>query len=104
MQSHEDRSHSNEFMKRLMERAEKCVKEKSSQIAGGREGEGVLDEWGANTFHVKQLPDDEQGILRISIGGGSEVVPLDYCVFRGDRLACLNLLRKAVKALETRKP
>jgi len=63
-------------------------------------GDPPLQEWQSNNVHVKQLPDDEQGILRISVGGGQTPVPLDYLVFRGSHGACVDLLRKALKAME----
>lgn len=106
MQSHDDAEHLNaerrEFMDKLRQRAFKMTAEGKSEITGGKVGEQPLDGWKSNKFHVQQMPDDEQGILRISIGGGITIEQLNYLVFRGDRLACLNLLRTAVKALEKR--
>lgn len=64
------------------------------------DGEPLLAEWQSNGVHVMQRPDDSQGILRISIGGGKTPIPLNYCVFRGARGACIDLLRKALKALK----
>ena len=43
--------------------------------------------------------DDEQGILRISIGGCDTAVGLNYCVIRGDLGQCIDLLEKALVAL-----
>lgn len=88
-------------MKQLKSRAEKMRAEGSSQITGGKPGEDPLNEWECNGIHLVHLPNDPQKILRISIGGGNNLpVALNYCVFRGDRQACVELLRKALEALE----
>lgn len=104
MQSHNDAEHQEafrrEFMDKLKMRAFKMAAEGKSEITAGKVGEEPMDGWEANGVSVRQLPDDEQGILRISVGGGVNIEKLNYLVFRGDRLACLNLLRTAVKALE----
>lgn len=102
MQSHNDGDGKirSEFMKRLQERANAAVSKGQSQIAGGRPGEAVLEEWQTYGVHVRHLPNDEQGILRISVGGGDTPVPLNYLVFRGSHVQCVDLLRKALRALE----
>lgn len=74
--------------------------EKQSEITAGKEGEISLAEWKSSNVHVTHLPPDEHGILCISIGDGETPLPLNYCVFRGSRGACIDLLRKALKALE----
>lgn len=89
-----------EFLAYLQGRADAMVKNKLSQITAGKDGEEVLEEWQTNEVHVRHLPDDEQGILRISIGGGQTPVPLNYCVFRGSHGQVVDLLRKALLALE----
>ena len=105
MQTHRDddvmrEAMSREFMDRLRGRAAQTASAGKSQITGGREGEQHLDEWECNGVRVRQLPDDEQGILRISIGGGDETpVVVNYCVFRGQKQKCIDLLRKALLAL-----
>ena len=72
----------------------------ATKITSG-DGETILVEWERRGVHVRQLPDDEQGILRISIGGGNETpVPLNYCVFRGKHSKIVDLLRKALIALQ----
>jgi hypothetical protein len=89
------------FLEQLAERANRIKAEERSKIAGGAPGEKPLTEWEAGGIAVRQLPDDEQGILRISIGGGDNLpITVNYCVFRGERGACLALLRRAVAALE----
>ena len=87
--------------KRLEDRAKKIVSEGGSEITAGKPGEPVLAQWKSEGVYVTQRPDDEQGILRISVGGGLTSVDLNYCVFRGDRVACAELLAKAVEALRT---
>lgn len=102
MQSHlDDDFRRDMFMGRLEERAKEIHEQGRSQITGGREGEEAIAEWQRRGIHVKQLPEDEQGILRISIGGGTETpVELNYCVFRGKHSKCVDLLRKALVAMQ----
>ena len=104
MDSHLDRDAQHpfrdNFLRELEQRASKIKMLGQSKITGGADGEEVLAEWKANGVGIRQLPPDEQGILRISIGGGNTPVPLNYCVFRGSHAACVDLLRKALKALE----
>ena len=102
MQTHEDDSHRSEFMERLRGRADGMVRDKRSEITAGKEGEAPIAEWKFNGVSVRRLPRDEQDIIRISIGGGETPVSLNYCVFRGDHGACVDLLRKALAALESR--
>jgi hypothetical protein len=108
MQSHRDSDFqprspvAQQFMRDLEARAKQVSANSGSSITVGADGEKPLKEWKANGVHVCHLPDDVLGILRISIGGGDHMpVPLSYLVFRGDRSLCINLLRKALKALET---
>lgn len=102
MQSHlDDDFRRDMFMGRLAERAEEIRSQGRSQITGGREGEEPITQWKRRGIHVAQLPDDEQGILRISIGGGSDTpVELNYLTFRGKHSKCVDLLRKALVALQ----
>jgi hypothetical protein len=88
-------------MDRLEERASDDFLAGRSKITGGLKNEEIICEWQARGVHVRQLPDDEQGILRISVGGGNETpVPLNYLVFRGKHSQCVDLLRKALVALQ----
>ncbi len=99
-QTHEDRD-STAFLERLEERADGAVAAGASQIASGAPGEEPLDGWEAHGVQVCQLPPDEQRILRISIGGGPVTpVAVNYCTFRGDRGHCVELLRRALRAME----
>ena len=98
-ESHEDNSHRTAFMDRLRERADQMKQDKASEIAGGKDDEEPLATWDHGGVQVRHLPDDEQGILRISLGGGRTPVPLNYCVIRGDLGQCIELLEKAMEAL-----
>lgn len=103
MQTHWDDDYDSpqrEFMRKLERRAEVANKEGTGKITAGVEGEPVLAEWSYGKVFVTQRPDDPQGILRISIGGGDTPIGLNYLVFRGKRGECVDLLRKALKALE----
>ena len=101
MQTHEDRD-PRDFMQLLQQRADAMERRGLSQITAGKPGEQILEEWESNGVHVRHMPDDQQKILRVSIGGG-EIAPveLNYCVFRGPHGACVDLLRKALAALES---
>jgi hypothetical protein len=85
-------------MESLKAKANRMMKNKESTITAGDE---PLEEWELNGIGVRHLPADEHGILRISVGGGVKQAPLNYCVFRGDKGKCIDLLRKALKALES---
>ena len=102
MQTHDDSDFLEraKFLSRLQDRAHSMVNSKASQITAGKPGEAVFMEWQRDHVHVRQLPDDEQGILRISIGGGETPVPCNYLVFRGKHNKCVDLLRQALRVLE----
>ncbi len=108
MQTHYDESHRrfmNEQMERfteeLSQRAQKAKQATASVITAGEEGEQELEAWKAsNGVHCRHLPDDPQGILRISIGGGDHLpVTMNYAVVRGKVGQCIALLEKALEAL-----
>lgn len=99
-QSHSDLSHdAKEFMEKLTKRANEMTKGRLSEIAAGKEGEQEIGSWSIDGVGIIQRPGDEQGILRISIGGGDTPLPLNYCTFRGDLCACIDLLEKVISAL-----
>jgi hypothetical protein len=75
-----------------------------SQITGGFPGEAELARWKHETMHVTKRPDDEHGIVRVSIGGSDEHQDIAYCVFRGDILKCRRLLQQAIDALDVKCP
>jgi hypothetical protein len=58
------------------------------------------ERWRANGVECVHLPNDEQGILRVSIGGGHPKVNLNYCNFRGDVGQVIELVEKALSALK----
>lgn len=103
MQTHEDNLHSfrNRFIDKLRERADRAEKSGAAVITSGANGEKELGSWKAsNGIHCRHMPDDEQGILRISIGGGEDLpVTLNYLVVRGKIGQCISLLEKALVAL-----
>lgn len=105
MQTHEDYQHHqdrqiSEFMKRLRERADEGAANRTSEITTGKPGEVPQAIWKSHGVHCVHLPDDEQGIVRISIGGGNDTpVKLNYCNFRGSVGQCIALMERAIKAL-----
>lgn len=90
------------FLKQLSERADYLQQTGRAKITGGVDGEPILEEWTAeNGIYVRRMPADPQGILRISVGGGDHLpVTVNYLTFRGERGQCIDLLRRALKALE----
>lgn len=101
MQTHYDENHRSEFMELLRERANLAAKAKAATITAGNGVEQEICSWtGKNGVQCRQLPPDEQDILRISIGGGEGLpISLDYAVIRGDVGKCITLLQKALAAL-----
>jgi hypothetical protein len=99
MQTHEDSQH--KFIAELRERAAKANTAAASVIAAGEKDEQELGSWKAsNGVHCRHLPDDPQGILRLSIGGGEHLpVTMNYVVVRGKIGQCIELLEKALVAL-----
>lgn len=102
MQTHEDMDADRRaFLDRLTERADRCVKEKRSTITAGGEGEAALAQWKRDGVSVVHLPPDEQGVLRVSIGGGDHLpINVAYCNFRGDYDQVVALVRRALSVLE----
>lgn len=102
MQTHDDYSHQqSKFIAALRKRADKAKKASASVITAGEQHEQELGSWKAsNGVHCRHLPDDPQGILRISIGGGEHLpVTMNYLVVRGKIGQCIDLLEKALVAL-----
>lgn len=60
----------------------------------------VLEESEVDGLRVQKKPDDERGVLRISIGGHPAIERSSYCNFRGDRRACIELLERALYAMK----
>lgn len=101
MQTHCDEQHRKQFMEFLEARAEVCKAQQASQITLGKPGEEPLARWKAsNGVYVTHMPNDEQGILRISCGGGDNLpVRVNYVTIRGSLGECIELLKKAIAAL-----
>lgn len=101
MQTHRDAEHET-FMERLRERADAAQKAKASTLTGGEPGEDPLFSGQAsNGVHVKVLPDEEQGIIRVSLGGGDHLpVHLDYCVIRGPIGKTIELVEISLAAMK----
>ena len=86
----------------LEEKAKRMTQEGSNTITAGAPGEEPLAKWSANRMAVTQLPADEHGVLRLSLGGilDGRPGPWGYLVFRGDREQCRKLLERALRAIE----
>jgi len=106
MDSHLDSdSRRSEFLEQLRASSETIHSQGRSKITGGSDGEPVLSRWESCGIGVMQRPADPQGVLRISVGGGEDLpVNVNYCVFRGDREACITLLKRALAAMEIAQP
>jgi len=101
MQTHRDSQYIEEFLERLYRRATSAKVNKTSQITTGTPDEEPLAIWKANGVYCQHLPDDEQGIARISIGGGDGLpVSVDYCNIRGGVGRCIELMERAITALK----
>lgn len=105
MDSHRDVMHRQldaEWLKSLESKANEIKAAKGSTITTGDDGEVPLCEYQArNDVHVRRLPEDKHGIIRISAGGGENLpVKCNYLVFRGNPKQTIQLLRKALAALE----
>lgn len=87
------------FHRQLEERAVEMSNSRLNEITAGRDGERVLLERQVGRVLVRQLPDDDLGILRISIGGGEKLHGY-YLVYRGDREAIREALRHALRAID----
>ena len=64
----------------------------------------VLEEWEHDSIRVQMLPDDPQGVLRISIGGHPDFERSEYCNFRGDQARCIRLLERCLAAMKAKTP
>src|SRR3990167_4441942 len=101
MQTHQDSDFRDRWLDSLRNKADQMQADGKSNITGGEDGEQALAAWKSHGVHVKHLPDDEHGILRISVGGGTETpILLNYLVFRGNYEACVSLLEQALRALK----
>lgn len=97
MGSHSDNDARRGFLDELRIRAELMSELGKNSVAN----DTVLEAWDENGVRVEHLPDDRQGILRISIGGGDHLpIKGDYCNFRGDQSQCIKLLERALAAMK----
>lgn len=88
-------------LKNLEKRASEMKAAGLSQITSGRDGEEAIESYDFKSVHVKKLPDDPDGVLRISIGGGKTIEgPINYCVYRGNKDRCISALKRALLAME----
>ena len=99
MQTHRDGDFRRNWLDTLSKKADAMVKNKQSEITAGKDGEKPLAEWKHGKVTCRHMPDDEHGILRISIGGGETPFQTDYCVIRGKVGQCIDLLQRAIQAL-----
>lgn len=101
MQSHDNNDFDPELLASLQAKAERMTEEGKNTITAGAEGEELLAKYTSDRVSVKKLPDDEHGILRISIGGilDGRPGPWGYLVFRGDKDKVRKLLQRALRAL-----
>jgi len=81
----------------IHDKARRMIDEGKNTITAGVPGEQAIAKWESGGVVVRQMPDDEHGLLRISIGG---LPNKGYLVFRGDRGQCRALLKRALRALE----
>lgn len=90
-----------QLWQQLKRRAQLAQTHGGGVIAGGEPGEPVLQRWELDGMQCVVRPNDPQGILRISIGGGPELPGgMGYCTIRGDKQQCIELLTRALQALQ----
>ncbi len=103
MQTHDNGNHNlrSQWLESLRSKAQEMGARGTSSITAGELNEEPICEWQAsNKMHCRKMPDDEHGVLRISIGGGDHLpVTLNYCVVRGGVGQCIAILEKALVAL-----
>lgn len=104
MGSHADRDHREgqyqSVLESLRAKAEVMTDLGVNRVTNDR----VLEEWEHDGVRIQMLPDDPHGVLRISIGGHSDIKPSDYCNFRGDQGRCIVLLEKCLVAIKAKTP
>lgn len=101
MGSHMDRDHGGEstadILRHLRAKAEVLGDLGKNRVANGK----VIRQWDAGGIRVQELPEDEQGVIRISIGGHPEITPSEYCNFRGDQSKAIDLLERCLAAMKS---
>ncbi len=102
MQSHSNSDFPDGFdFDGLVEKAERMNREGTNTITAGKQDEEPLASWSANRMSVTEMPPDEHGVLRLSVGGllDGRPGPWGYLVFRGNRDQCRRILERALRAL-----
>lgn len=99
MGSHRDTDHA-AILEDLRRRAEIMKDLGKNRIAN----EKVVEEWTHDAIRVQMLPNDPNGVLRISIGGHDDLKPSEYCNFRGDQGRCIRLLERCLAAMKAHTP
>ena len=100
MHTHEDSSHSRAWISSLKEKMERMTAEKQNAIAGPEDIPLAAWKSKANGMYVRHMPDDEHGVVRVSVGGGDTTpVTLNYCTIRGTVGQSIKLLEMAIVAL-----
>ena len=101
MGSHRDSDHGKaRVLQELKLKAELLSDLGKNRVANER----VLEEWIFDEIRVQMLPDDEHGVIRISIGGHADLHPSEYCNFRGDQGRCIALLTRCLEAMKAKTP
>jgi len=72
---------------------------KNDLALGNVQSESRLD-----GIHIRQLPPDKQGVLRLSIGGRPDMEGTQYLTYRGDTRQCVELLEQALSAIKSHIP
>ena len=85
-----------ELLESLRGKADAMTEERSNKITAGDDDERPIRSWKHGSMSIRQMPDDEHGVLRISVGGN---VGYGYCTFRGPRKACAKILQQALAAI-----
>lgn len=117
MQTHRDEDHRPPRLSRhelnrstaeaIEERARHMLENGESAITAGEPGERAIAETLKFCTFVRRMPDDPNGVLRVSVGMASAIFSdpeARYVVIRGDPAACADLLDRAARALRAGVP
>ena len=91
-------------MANLTERMKEATAAGKNLITAGRDGETLLFRQTASGMHVQRLPDDPDGVVRISIGVPEWDAMQAYLAFRGDPARVFDLLQRSVKVMRSMLP
>lgn len=102
MGSHQDLDH--DERSRVIDEL-RCKAEVLSDLGRNRvTNDKVLEQWNHDGIRVQMLPEDRNGVLRISIGGHPGIERSEYCNFRGDQQQCIRLLERCLQAMKSHTP